>query len=70
MKKNVLAYYDDATLEYNANRSLFEENKRLAEENKKLKQEVKKITRERDMCEMALAISKPEEEEEDTNDGV
>ena len=66
MKKNVLAYYDDtATLEYNANRSsLFEGNKRLTEE-------LKKVSRERDMYlrdAMEFAVSKPEEEENDTSD--
>ena len=66
MKKNVLAYYDDdtATLEYNTNRSLFEDNKRLTEE-------LKRVSRERDMYlrdAMEFAISKPEEEENDTTD--
>lgn len=73
MKKNVLAYYDDdtATLEYNTNRSLFEENKRLMDENKKLREQVKKVSRERDVYlgdAMAMSISLREKEDDDTSD--
>jgi hypothetical protein len=70
MKKNVLAYYDDdtATLEYNTNRSLFDENKRLIEENMRLTEELKKVSRERDMYQshaMEFAISLTEKEDDE-----